>query len=690
MGSDLNKLLDNAFELHKQGKYDEARVIYEKFLDAFPLNVDALNLYAQLLIHYKEFDNAISIFQKVYEQTKLESINYEITKIYYMKGDFEAAFRVLNSIKAKSIEIYNLLANVALKLGNFQCAIDSNIEILKINPNLYDVVYNVSVLYANLNQIENSLNFALKAFSLNNKDVNLLFHIASLYDALDDKVKMLEYLELVLSFAPENEMLLAKMGIEYTSIKNPVKAVSCYERCLMVNQFNYDALVNLAVLLIDIKNFDYAIELCNRALKIAPENIRSYHSLFLIYKAMQKSDDAMSVAQKMIEVSPENHLGYGCLGDIYFEYVDYNLALESYEKALTLAPDELTYLYNKACCLNILDCEELALNVVDKILSIDADYIQAIALKTFIFLKRKKYDDAMHTYPLMVRPDIKQIINGGRFSKMIVDEKSKLYYQSHWNREDISNKKLLLYNNDGFGDSIMFSRYVSLLEQKSNKLVIETDKNLYDLYKHNFPNSKVVLETDEPFKDYDYTVSSMELLYSANVNFENIPFSQGWLSVPSEKIKQLELNSDKFKVGIFWQGNKHILKNRFVNISELSPLFELSNISFYSLDITDKDEETLQLFEKYNIFDCKNIINNFFDTAAILKNLDLLITVDSSVVHLAGALGIKTFLLLPNNPEWRWFNDNDKTPWYDSVRIFKQEHQANWEEVILRIKKELQ
>ena len=127
-----------------------------------------------------------------------------------------------------------------------------------------------------------------------------------------------------------------------------------------------------------------------------------------------------------------------------------------------------------------------------------------------------------------------------------------------------------------------------------------------------------------------------------------------------------------------------------MKLADFAPLFELSTIQFYSLDITKKDDDTIKLFEKYDIFDCKPYIDNFSDTASILKNLDLVITIDSSIAHLSGALGVKTFLLLPNNPEWRWFNDDISTPWYDSVRIFKQKKQADWNEVILRIKKELQ
>ena len=323
-------------------------------------------------------------------------------------------------------------------------------------------------------------------------------------------------------------------------------------------------------------------------------------------------------------------------------------------------------------------------------LQIDENSIKALSLKTFVNLKLKKYDEAMLTYPLMVRPDIKQIINGARFAKNYVDKKAENYYKSHWDREDISNKTLLLYNNDGYGDSIMFSRYVSILEKKCKSLIIEADKNLFRLYKSNFKDSNVVLEKDILFVGYDYTVSAMELLYSANLDLNNIPFSNGWLSASISDETKIDIDKNKLSIGIFWQGNKQILKNRFIDIAQLQPILELENTKFFSLDITNKDVQTNDFLMRYNVVDCSKYINDFYDTASIIKQLDLVITIDSSIVHLAGALGIKTFLLLPNNTEWRWFNDDNTTPWYDSIKIFKQKYQSNWEEVILRIKKELQ
>ena len=559
---------------------------------------------------------------------------------------------------------------------------------LELAPNSYNTLYNISVLYFQTNNIESSLDYAYKALNINNSDVNLFIHFASLFDILNDKENLITSLEKIIEFYPNNEKFLLKLAFEYLTVEKNKNAVSLFERCIKVNPNNYEALINLSKLMLDVEAFDIALNFAISASKLQPDNIRSQHSLFKIYIAKFDYENAKLSAEKMIELKPDNDLGYGCLGDVYFEYIDYEIALQLYNKALEYSVDDLTYLHNKVSCLSALGRNDEALQWLDIIFKIDSNYAKAILLKTFILLKTKNYDEAMKTYTYVLRPEIKKQLNEKPNVVTVQSDKFKKYYSSNWNREDLSNKTLLLYRNEGYGDSIMFSRYIPLLESKVKKLIVEIDKNLYKLYKNNFKKSEIVLETDKTISNYDYTVAYMDLFYNLEQGFENISNSDGWLSVDYCKSK-LKFDTNKKKVAFFWQGNKEILKNRFVQISELIPLFEFLNIQFYSLDITEKDEMTLKIFDKYNIIDCKPYISDFYDTACILKNMDLVITIDSSIVHLAGALGVKTYLMLPAYPEWRWFEDKCDTIWYDSVRIFKQSQQAHWADVIMNIKKEL-
>ena len=169
-----------------------------------------------------------------------------------------------------------------------------------------------------------------------------------------------------------------------------------------------------------------------------------------------------------------------------------------------------------------------------------------------------------------------------------------------------------------------------------------------------------------------------------NIDFDNIPFAEGYLKIKAKNIK-----SDKLKVGLCWEAGAAGIRNminRTINIKALEPIFNLKNIQTYSFQCDD----SFNGIEKYpQMIDLAKEFNNFYDTANYLKSMDVVISVDTAVAHLAGALGIKTYLLLSKISDWRWFDCTDSTPWYNSVKIFKQTDNISWEEPINDIVKKI-
>ena len=156
------------------------------------------------------------------------------------------------------------------------------------------------------------------------------------------------------------------------------------------------------------------------------------------------------------------------------------------------------------------------------------------------------------------------------------------------------------------------------------------------------------------------------------------------MKVSDDKISVYKkyFSADRKKIGLFWQGNPKVFANRSIKLKELEPLLGLENTEFYSFE---KEDEQNQIKDYPKIVDLGKTFKNFEDTAAALMNIDILVTIDSAIAHLAGALGVRTFLLLPYSSEWRWFEDTKDTPWYGSVRIFKQQRPYSWESVVKEI-----
>ena len=143
-------------------------------------------------------------------------------------------------------------------------------------------------------------------------------------------------------------------------------------------------------------------------------------------------------------------------------------------------------------------------------------------------------------------------------------------------------------------------------------------------------------------------------------------------------------------MGLFWQGNPTTLRNRSAKLKYFSTLFLIDRCKYYSFQLTNIDFESNDIKEKSQIIDLSPYIQNYSDTAALLKNIDILITIDTSIAHLAGAMGIRTYLMLPYDSEWRWFYNEKSTEWYNSIKIFKQNIPNDWDSVIDRIKIEIE
>ena len=257
--------------------------------------------------------------------------------------------------------------------------------------------------------------------------------------------------------------------------------------------------------------------------------------------------------------------------------------------------------------------------------------------------------------------------------------------------QPIDNKNIVVYSQHGAGDFLMSLRYLHIICEKANDVIVAGNKLMKRLTEYNFPNVRYVGMSDYiDVNSYDYATPELCMIYNLGMNFYNIPFSESYLKVDENIIKEKaeiisNICSQKRKIGLYWQGNPMILKNRSVRLSNFIPLIENEKNKVFSFQISDVDKESDALKNQLKIFDLAPYISDYMDTAAFLKNMDVLITIDTSIAHLAGAIGIKTFLMLPYDTEWRWFEDTETTPWYDSVKIFKQGPNSSWSDVIERI-----
>jgi len=493
------------------------------------------------------------------------------------------------------------------------------------------------------------------------------------------------YLEL-LSNEPENYLLLSTLGLFYVNIRDFEKASEYLKKACNIKE-TLGTVSALGFAEFEKREFEKAAEILEKALTLGG-NSDIYNKLILSLFQIKNYKKAVEYAVKMYEKYPNNtdaishmvkaltqsgklmeaeklcvgylkehmdspslwfHLGY--LKELI--YSDDKQACECYRQALELGNNEAYY--NIAVSYQKQGDFEKAEEYYNKMLECYPKDIDTLTSLGMCKLTQKKFKEG---YDLFFLRD-----------KSSLDKKTN----NPWVVNDKWQDEVVVLCDQGFGDHIQFIRYLPFLQKKVKKVYVASHPSLTCIFAPNYPDVEFI--TYDEINPNMQSIRVTDLAYALNIDFENIPFAEGYL-----KSDKAEIESKKLKIGLCWEaGNAGIrtMINRTINIKLFEPIMDLANVQIYSFQVRD----TLKGNEKYadKMVNLASGFKNFSDTARAMKAMDIIISVDTSVAHLAGALGVKTYLMLPYVSDWRWFSDTKTTPWYNSVEIFKQTDPISWE-----------
>ena len=240
----------------------------------------------------------------------------------------------------------------------------------------------------------------------------------------------------------------------------------------------------------------------------------------------------------------------------------------------------------------------------------------------------------------------------------------------------------------------MFYRYLPILTSICKKVIIKPQRELAPLFRENSYGAEVLEIFDfEKEINFDYHIPFLSVPLVLGLKGEDIfTRHEGYLKPNPAKVnyyKEKYCNNDKFKIGIKWQGNTHYDTERVLNVEDFFPLFEIPNTQFYSFQTFEGSEEIEKIQKEHSIINLGSTFSNFSDTAGAIENMDLIISNDTSLVHLAGAMSKPCFVLLPYIYNWRWHTDLSHCDWYDSVKIYRQSNHGDWHGVFESVKADL-
>ncbi len=504
--------------------------------------------------------------------------------------------------------------------------------------------------------------------------------------------------------------LLEREGIQRLETGKYAQAEKIYWQIIEQVPDSAVAYKNLGNALLNQGKLEDASAYYQQGLTLEPNDAITYYHLGIVFHQQDKLEEAIDCYQKSLAIHPDSATVLNNLGNAWQRQGKLEAAIACYCKSLTLDSNQILTYHNLGSALNVRGEAEEALASFQKALALDSNNIESYQNLAIFYQDNRQYKEALACCDraLEIDPNNPEIHWSRALTLLKLGdyERGFIEYEWRWRRNEnpprtlqkpiwdgsnLEGKTILLQAEQGMGDLIQFIRYVPLLLEGGSRIIVECHPPLLKLLKTVKGIEKVVA-IGETLPEFDVYIPILSLPRIFKTNLETIPAQIPYLN-PLELVN-LQINKSaqcKLKVGIVWAGNpKHPSdRRRSSSIHYFFQLLNLPNVAFYSLQKGSKESEIAQISYSLSLIDLSNQINDFADTAAVINQLDLVITVDTAVAHLAGALGKPVWVLLCYNSDWRWIIDREDTPWYPTMRLFHQNRPGDWQEVLERVAQNL-
>lgn len=459
-----------------------------------------------------------------------------------------------------------------------------------------------------------------------------------------------------------------------------------------------------------------AVELIHEAL-VRNRRVPQFHNTFgAVLRAMGRFEEAIVAYEQAISLDAKYTWAYHNLGNILLSQGRFAAAVEKCQQVITLEPGWIEAYNNMAIALQYQGEYAAAIEKCRQALSLKPDYAEAYNTMASILTKTGRCAEAIETYrrALQLKPDYAEahcnlgmvLLLTGRFEEgwaeygwRLRTEKAAYPHRHHvpcWDGSPFAGKRLLVHYEQGFGDNIQFIRYLPMVKRLGGTVICEMLPPLAGLL-HGYAGIDELIHASAegaPAAEYDLYVPLLELPRIFGTTRETIPADVPYLHADSAKAQywRQRLASQVFKVGIVWAGQPVHPEDgaRSCHLRNFLRLSKIPGMRLFGLQKGAAADQVKDLAGEMALMNLGGELNDFTDTAAVIENLDLVISVDTAVLHLAAAMGRPVWAILPCSPDWRWMLDRHDSPWYPTMRLFRQTHYGDWESVFHRVSRELE
>jgi predicted O-linked N-acetylglucosamine transferase (SPINDLY family) len=433
--------------------------------------------------------------------------------------------------------------------------------------------------------------------------------------------------------------------------------------------------------LIEQGKLDDAVDSFRQAVNVWPENMEALNNLGAALKRQERFDEAITCYQRALSIKPDFAEARGNLGNVLRFLGRPDEAAESFRLALRLRPNSAEMQNNLANALKDQGSVNEALAGFERALELDPNYVEGRLDRAVTWLLAGDLENGWTEF---------------EWRWQYKDFPPRPFHQPRWDGAPLEGRTILLHAEQGLGDTIQFIRYATLVKERGGTVIVECQRPLHRLLRGCAGVDELIGQGDT-LPAFDTHCPLVSLPHVFGISMTTIPAKVPYLFADPALTEhwRRELSGIKgFKVGICWQGNPRHAWDRFrsIPLTEFAPLAGLEGVQLFSLQKGPGAEQIQQAtFSVTDLSSCLDTTSGpFMDTAAVMKNLELIIAADTSVVHLAGALGVPVWIALHSVPDWRWMLEREDSPWYPTARLFRQTGRGDWREVFARITAELE
>lgn len=554
------------------------------------------------------------------------------------------------------------------------------LEILQQRPNHVDALHLLGVIAVQTQRTQQGIELIKKSVRLNARIPSAHNNLANALLIEKRPKEALASYNKAIALKPDDAGAYYNRGNALRDLKRLKEAIVSYDKAIALKPDYVDAYNNRGNVLRELKRPGEALESFDKAIALRPDYAEAHNNRGAVLRDLGRPGESLANCEKAIALKSDYADAYNNRGNALRELRRPEEAVTCYNRAIALKRDDASAYYNRGNTLLDLKRPEEAIADFDMAIALKPEYASAHWNQSHCFLQMGLFEQGWRQYEWRKKCD--EPIAARSYPKPL------------WLGEgDIAGKTLFVHWEQGFGDAIQFCRYAKFLEDRGAKVIMSVQEPLRELLKQFSPTIQILRPNETP-TDFDFHCPLLSLPLALGTTLETIPaehhylradddLRSGWSARLSTKVKP--------RIGMVWSGssshendrNRSIGPEQFLSICDLDAHW----ISLQK-EFREGDLAAVKQFDRITVFG--DDLRDFNDTAALLDLMDLVITIDTSVAHLAGAMGKPVWVLLPFNPDWRWMLDRNDSPWYPSARLFRQQQIGNWAAVIDQVKRELE